>query len=138
MWRSIFCAVALLVCIHLWSLAGEPGSIVVVVPDPHMAAEVSAAIPGVRVAVLQVHPGEPDEVIHARAIALRNATHFVFDRSNESLRLAMFRERLQMQGAVAIPIRPSSQPLHERVKPANALQPEQLANLLAQISLNRE
>jgi hypothetical protein len=138
MWRSYFCAIALLNSTILWSLAGEPDSIVVVVPDPDMAAEVSAKLPGVRIGVLQVHANEPDEVINARAIALRHATHLVFDHSNESLRLAMFRERLQMQGVVAINVRPSSQPRYKNAKPANAPQIEQLANLAAQFSRNRE
>lgn len=138
MWRSYFCAIALLNSTILWSLAGEPDSIVVVVPDPDMAAEVSAKLPGVRIGVLQVHANEPDEVINARAIALRHATHLVFDHSNESLRLAMFRERLQMQGVVAINVRPSSQPRYKNAKPANAPQIEQLANLLTQASKNKE
>ncbi len=138
MWRSYFCAIALLNSTILWSLAGEPDSIVVVVPDPDMAAEVSAKLPGVRIGVLQVHADEPDEVINARAIALRHATHLVFDHSNESLRLAMFRERLQMQGVVAINVRPSSQPRYKNAKPANAPQIDQLANLLTQASKNKE
>jgi hypothetical protein len=138
MWRSYFCAIALLNSTILWSLAGEPDSIVVVVPDPNMAAEVSAKLPGVRIGVLQVHANEPDEVINARAIALRHATHLVFDHSNESLRLAMFRERLQMQGVVAINVRPSSQPRYKNAKPANAPQIDLLANLAAQFSRNRE
>lgn len=138
MWRSYFCAIALLNSTILSSLAGEPDSIVVVVPDPDMAAEVSAKLPGVRIGVLQVHANEPDEVINARAIALRHATHLVFDHSNESLRLAMFRERLQMQGVVAINVRPSSQPRYKNAKPANAPQMDQLANLVAQFSMNRE
>jgi hypothetical protein len=138
MWRSYFCAIALLNSTILWSLAGEPDSIVVVVPDPDMAAEVSAKLPGVRIGVLQVHANEPDEVINARAIVLRHATHLVFDHSNESLRLAMFRERLQMQGVVAINVRPASQPRYKNAKPANAPQIDQLANLAAQFSRNRE
>jgi len=138
MWRSYFCAIALFNSTILWSLAGEPDSIVVVVPDPDMAAEVSAKLPGVRIGVLQVHASEPDEVINARAIALRYATHLVFDHSNESLRLAMFRERLQMQGVVAINVRSSSQPRYKNARPANAPQFEQLANLLTQVSTNKE
>jgi hypothetical protein len=138
MWRSYFCAIALLNSTILWSLAGEPDSIVVVVPDPDMAAEVSAKLPGVRIGVLQVHANEPDEVINARAIALRHATHLVFDHSNESIRLAMFRERLQMQGVVAINVRPLSQPRYKNARPANAPQAEHLANLLTQVSKSKE
>lgn len=138
MWRSFFLAIALLNPTTLLSLAGEPTSIIVVVPDPDTAAEVSAKIPGVRIGVLQVHADESDETINARAIALRHATHLVFDHSNESIRLAMFRERLQMQGVVAINIRPSSQPRYKNAKPANSPRFEQFANLLTQVSANRE
>lgn len=138
MCRSFFLAIALLnfTFTTLSSLAGDPSSIVVVVPDPNTAVVVSAKMPGVRIGVLQIHADEPDEVINARAIALRHATHLVFDHSNESLRLAMFRERLQMRGVVAINIRPSSQPRYKNAKPANAPQIEQLANLVAQFSTN--
>lgn len=122
----------------LWTLAGEPDSIVVVVPDPDTSAVVSAKVPGVRIGVLQVHADEADDVINARAIALRYATHLVFDHSNESLRLAMFRERLQVQGVVAINMRPSSLPRYKNAHPANAPQFEQLANLLTQVSTNKE
>lgn len=134
MWRSFFLAIALLNPTTLSSLAGDPSSIVVVVPDPDTAALVSAKVPGVRIGVLQLHADESDEIINVRAIALRLATHLVFDHSNESLRLAMFRERLQMQGVVAINIRASSRPLYENARPANAPQLEQLANLVAQVS----
>ncbi|MFN7890711.1 MAG: GTP-binding protein [Pirellula sp.] len=104
MWRSFFLAIALLNSTTLSSLAGEPRSIIVVVPDPDTAAVVSAKAPGVRIGVLQVHANESDETVNARAVALRHATHLVFDHSNETLRLAMFRERLQMQGVIAINI----------------------------------
>ncbi|MBM3964527.1 MAG: hypothetical protein FJ308_05585 [Planctomycetes bacterium] len=136
--RSYFCAIALLNSTIVWSLAGEPDSIVVVVPDPDTAAVVSAKVPGVRIGVLQVHADEPDEVINARALALRHATHLVFDHSNESLRMAMFRERLQMQGVVAINIRPSSLPRYKNARPASSPQIEQLASLLTQASTNKE
>lgn len=129
MWRSFFLAIALVNSTNLLSLAGEPSSIIVVVPDPDTAAVVSAKVPGVRPGVLQVHADESDEIINARAIALRLATHLVFDQSNESIRLAMFRERPQMQGVIAINMRPSSQPRHKNARPANAPQFEQLANL---------
>ena len=138
MWRSLFLAIALLNFTTLSSLAGDPSSIVVVVPDADTATVVSAKVPGVRIGVLQVHADEPDEVINARAIALRHATHLVFDHSNESLRLAMFRERLQTQGVVAINMRPSSLPRYKNARPANALQFEQLASLIAQVSSNSE
>ena len=138
MWRSLFLATALINFTTLSSLAGDPSSIVVVVPDADTAAVVSAKVPGVRIGVLQIHADEPDEVINARAIALRHATHLVFDHSNESLRLAMFRERLQMQGVVAINIRPSSLPRYKNARPANAPQFEQLASLIAKVSSNSE
>jgi hypothetical protein len=138
MWRSLFLAIALVNSITVSSLAGDPSPIIVVVPDPDTAAVVSAKVPGVRIGVLQVHPDESDETINARAVALRHATHLVFDHSNESLRLAMFRERLQMQGVIAINLRPSSQPRYKNARPANAPQYERLANLVAQVSTSSE
>ena len=138
MWRSFFLAIGLINSTTLSSLAGEPSSIIVVVPDPYTAAVVSAKVPGVRIGVLQVHADESDETINARAVALRHATHLVFDHSNESLRLDMFRERLQMQGVIAINMRPSSQPRDKNARPANAPQFEQLANLVAQVSTSSE
>lgn len=138
MWRSFFLVIALLNATTLLSLAGDPGSIVVVVPDPDTAALVSAKVSGVRIGVLQVHADESDETVNARAVALRHATHLVFDHSNESLRLAMFRERLQMQGVIAINMRPSSQPRYKNARPASATQFEQLANLVAQFPTDRE
>jgi hypothetical protein len=138
MWRLFFLAIALLNSTTLSSLAEEPTSIIVIVPDPDTAALVSAKVPGVRIGVLQVHPDESDETINARAIALRHATHLVFGYSNESIRLAMFRERLQMQGVVAINMRPSAQPRYKNVRPANSPQFEQLANLVARVSKSSE
>jgi len=136
MWRLFFLAFVVVNSTTLSSVAGEPSSIIVVVPDPDTA--VSAKIPGVRIGVLQVHADESDETVNARAVALRHATHLVFDHSNESVRLAMFRERLQMQGVVAINIRPSSQPRNKNARPANAPQFEQLAKLVAQVSTSSE
>ena len=138
MWRLFFLAFVVVNSTTLSSVAGEPSSIIVVVPDPDTAAAVSAKIPGVRIGVLQVHADESDETVNARAVALRHATHLVFDHSNESVRLAMFRERLQMQGVVAINIRPSSQPRNKNARPANAPQFEQLAKLVAQVSTSSE
>ena len=138
MWRSFFLAITLLSFTTILSLAGDPSPIIVVVPDPDTAAVVSAKAPGVRIGVLQVHADESDETINARAVALRHATHLVFDHSNETLRLAMFRERLQMQGVIAINMRLSSQPRYKNARPANALQYEQLANFLTPVSASRE
>ena len=138
MWRSFFLAITLLRFTTILSLAGDPSPIIVVVPDPDTAAVVAAKVPGVRIGVLQVHADESDETINARAIALRHATYIVFDHSNESLRLAMFRERLQMQGVIAINMRLSSQPRYKNARPANALQYEQLANFLTPVSASRE
>ena len=138
MWRSFFLAITLLSFTTILSLAGDPSPIIVVVPDPDTAAVVAAKVPGVRSGVLQVHADESDETINARAIALRHATYIVFDHSNESLRLAMFRERLQMQGVIAINMRLSSQPRYKNARPANAPQFEQLANLFIPVSASRE
>jgi hypothetical protein len=113
------------------SMADDLNSILVGVPDPDLAAEVAAILPGIRVGVLQVHADEPDAAVNARALALRNATHLLFDHSKESPRLAMFRERLQVQGVVAINIGCSSLPLHKSARPVNAPPLEQLVTLLS-------
>ncbi len=105
MFRPLFLAVAMLNSTASSSVTGERDRILVVVPDPALATEVTARIPGVRVAVLQIHPAEPDTIINERALALRNATYFLFDESNDSPRAAMFRERLQSQGVMVINFR---------------------------------
>ena len=138
MWRLFFLAIAMAHSITLASVAGEPSSVIVAVPDPDLAAVILAKIPGVRVGVLQFDAEESDLAINARAIALRHATYFVFDQSKECLRMAMFRERLQMQGVVAINIRPFSFPRYINTRPATAAPVEQLASFLTQVSANAQ
>jgi hypothetical protein len=45
---------------------------------------------------------EPDELIHARALAMRHATHFVYRSGQEPMLAALYRERLTTHGALAI------------------------------------
>lgn len=134
MLRPFFLACGVLYFTSFWGVAGEPKSILVGVPDPDLAAEVSVLLPGIRVGVLQVHADEPDAAVNARALALRNATHLLFDHSKESPRLAMFRERLQVQGVVAVNIGGSSLPRHKSTRPIHPPPLEQLAILLSRVS----
>ena len=134
MWRLLFLSIALLLPDNLQSLAGEPGLITIVVTDPRLAAKVSAKVPGLRVGVLEIQADEPDEVINARAVAWRNATHLLFDHSTESLRSAMFRERLQMHGVVAINIRSNSLQRPHSGRSPHSPSIELIANLLTHSS----
>jgi hypothetical protein len=122
----------------LWGVAGEPKSIFVGVPDLNLAAEVSEILPGIRIGVIEVHADEPDAIVDARAIALQEASHLLFDGSKESPRLAMFRERLEAHGVVAINIGGSSLQRHKSMRPINSPQLEQLASLLSQLSKSGE
>ena len=74
--------------------AGEPSPVFVVVPDLKTASEITRNLPGIRVGVLQYRDDETDDIVNARAVALRNATHLLYDQSSESMRMAMIRERL--------------------------------------------
>lgn len=105
MWRSILLALLSLVGISSASDAQEPRAILVVVANAEMAEQVTAAMPKVRIAVLQSHIGETAVAINARAWEFRNADCLFFDPLNESIELAMFRERLQNHGVVPINLR---------------------------------
>lgn len=101
--RAALLAFFLVDCTPSIATAGEPNRVLIITPDFEMAAAVSARFPGIRLGVLQHHVDESDETVNARAMALQHATHLIFDPSVESLRLAMFRERLAVQGIIAIP-----------------------------------
>jgi len=101
--RAALLAFLLLDCTRSIATAGEPDRVWIIAPDFEMAAAFSAKFPGIRLGVLQHDVDESDETVNTRAMALRHATHLIFDPSVESLRLAMFRERLAVQGIIAIP-----------------------------------
>ncbi|XZE56793.1 hypothetical protein SH139x_002925 [Planctomycetaceae bacterium SH139] len=111
--------------------AAEPNRLLIVVPDKQTADTLAAAFPGVRSTILKQHEGEPQEAINRRALALRHATHFVFDDSRESLDTAMFRERLQMHGVTTINLRHYLPTADKIRRPANAEQSTLITKLLA-------
>ncbi len=105
MLRLFFSLGISLLCGLSWGRAGEPSQLYVILPDETLATTVAERLPGIRIGILQERADEADEEFCARALALRNATHLIFDPCHDTPRLAMFRERLQMQGVVAINLR---------------------------------
>lgn len=111
--------------------AAEPNRLLIVVPDKQTADTLAAAFPGVRSSILKYHEGESQETINARALALRHATHFVFDDSLESLDTAIFRQRLRMHGVTTINLRQYLPTADKVRRPANAEQLTLITKLLA-------
>ena len=89
----------------LWCLvgsdlvAGDPGKALVVVADLGTASLLAPV--WVDAELRQ----ESFNVVNERALKLRQATHFVYHSGRESTLAAMVRERLQMQGAIAVDIK---------------------------------
>ncbi len=90
--------------------------VVMISLDPDLTAEVSAQVPSVWIVVLQHHQGESYEALNARALALRNASYLLFDPSFESTFVAMFREKLEMQGVIPVNLRQIAPPLREQFR----------------------
>ena len=109
MLRSFFWLCIGVLCTSPSSSADEPKRLFVIVPDQEMAIAVAKHLPGMRFGILQEQMNEADEKFNERAVALQDATHLIFDPRDDTPRLAMFRERLQMQGVVVISLRSSAQ-----------------------------
>ena len=97
-------------CSNLVAIAGNPTAEhtpprLVVVSDRETAALLSPLPPGAILKTLILEKNESFETLNARALAMRSASFFVYHGGHESNRAAMFRERLQMQGVVAIDVR---------------------------------
>src|SRR6056297_1291086 len=105
MFRFAVIAVALYCSPQFVAVAAEPSAAVVVVSDRATAVSLPPLPSGFKVVVLIQQEGEPDEVIHARALAMRDATHFVYHGGREPLLSAMYRERFVTHGATAIDLR---------------------------------
>jgi hypothetical protein len=94
---------ATLWCLHgLVVLADYPASAVVVAADRAAASALPALPDNVKLLVLIQNDDEPHALIHTRALAMRDATHFVYLGDSVSSLSAMYRERLANQGAVTI------------------------------------
>ena len=94
----------------LWCLvgsdlvAGDPGKALVVVADLGTASLLAPVWVDAELRVLINDGQESFNVVNERALKLRQATHFVYHSGRESTLAAMVRERLQMQGAIAVDI----------------------------------
>jgi hypothetical protein len=112
--------------------AAEP--IAAVIVSDQVAASMLSSLPtgsGSVICVLQQRMHEPDEVIDARALALRDATHYIYHSEYESLRSAMYRQRLQAHGAIAVDLR-EHLPRHQRMMaPASKHPKKSLVTLLS-------
>jgi hypothetical protein len=124
-------------CSNLVAIAGDPiaGETLpklVVVSDKETAALLSPLPPGVVLRTLILEKSESYETVNARALAMRSANFFVHHGGHESSLAAIYRERLQMQGVVAIDVR-SVVKRQKRIDDSTAT-PQQVS-LLATISI---
>jgi hypothetical protein len=71
-------------CSTLVASGGEPCSATIVVSDRFVAFALPPLLPGAKVLVLIQSKDGPDEVIHARALTMQHATHFVYRNGQES------------------------------------------------------
>jgi hypothetical protein len=99
-----------MLCSNWVAIAGEPIAEntlpkLVVVFDRETAALLTPVPPGVVLRTLIHEKSDSYEAINARALAMRSANFFVYHGGHESSLAAMYRERLQMQGVVAIDVR---------------------------------
>ena len=85
--------------------AQQPQGVLIVASDSQTASQLISLLPSETVRVLQSEEQDSDFMLNSRALPLRHATYFVFNSSSESARLALFRERFQTHGAIAIDIR---------------------------------
>lgn len=87
------------------AFAEEPTRLLVVAEDPRVAAMLPPLPEHVTLAVLIESRDEAFDAIDARALKMRHAHFFVYLSDLESTVSAIFRERLQNHGAVAIDLR---------------------------------
>ena len=103
--------------------AGPPK--LLIAASHHRAASSLPLLPhGTLVGVLIEDNGDDYATINTRAMAVRHATHLVFDCEDQSLLARLFRERLTKLGVIPIDLRKSpsqllglqSQPLRPRAR----------------------
>jgi hypothetical protein len=87
------------------SVAEDPVKPVVVVADRATASMLLPVWGDAELRVLIDEDHETFDMVNERALQLRHATHFVYHSGQESILAAMVRERLQMQGAIAVDIK---------------------------------
>lgn len=100
MFRLVFVVVTCFAC--LGACAGEPPAMLIAVSNYSTASSLPPLPRGASVAVL-IHAAEDDyATINARALVMRHAKYFVFDRDDHSPISQMFRERLIGVGAIPV------------------------------------
>ena len=82
----------------------EPKGRLIAVADSEIAEILSPMMDGDELVVLLPQAGQTQPMIDQRAWALRSAERYVFDSRRESLLEALYRERLQMQGVIAVDV----------------------------------
>ena len=102
--RRQLVSLLMVVCIFVASgnVMGDESALLIVAADSRAAQQLPAIPATARVQILIQAADESIDCINARAVSLRNATHFVYDSTRESLTVSLYRERLQNQGAVVI------------------------------------
>lgn len=126
MMRQLTLATAMVFLLPSTVIAAEPlARLSVVVPDDVTAALLPPLPKEAKLGVLVHDASEPMEATHSRAFKLRFATHFVYCSGSESTLTAIYRERLQNHGAVAIDLRSlSPSELTALLKPVRLLKPQ--------------
>jgi hypothetical protein len=134
MFRFVAFAVTLTLFTCRVATAADPVATVVVASDRFAALLLPQLPANTKLVVLIQDEREPDEIIHARALAMRHATHFVYFGGQESPLSALYRERLVTQGAVAVDLRPH---ISRRAPLRKLIASDSLTTFLSSLSINR-
>jgi hypothetical protein len=102
-----------------WGRAVEPEQPLAVVPDLSVAQRLNSLCPELAVGVLTFQQGESYAAVNSRALSMRQAQYFIYDGSQESPLVSIFRERLSGQGAIVVDLRQLSMRLMG--KPGNGI-----------------
>ena len=104
--------VTLIACFSTNAVAAEsPSYLLIVAADQPTASLIRPPRRDARLSVLIHDENDSFELINARALAVRFATHVVYDSSRATTLSEIFRERLQNHGAIPIDLRAASQPI---------------------------
>ncbi|QDV69398.1 hypothetical protein Poly24_31140 [Rosistilla carotiformis] len=124
---------AVFVCLLGPQLRGDDPSALLIAASHQRTASSLPPLPhGTRVVVLIQDSGDDYATVNARALSARDATHIVFDRTDQPLLIQMFRERLTRRRAIPVELRkPWSQPLGLENAIADASPQTSFANLFS-------
>ena len=122
--------VALVACLLRTSaVAEEPPALLIVAADQHTKSLIRPLPTGARLVVLIHDENEAFEAVDSRALAVRFATHVVYDSRRETTLSAIYRERLQNHGAIPIDLRVASKKARPNQKPVSRPFASLIANL---------